>query len=202
MTSVTGIVLAGGQSRRLGRDKAVETIVGQPMLHRVFDRIRPVCDDISVVVSDDARADNLPIPADVLVITDKYPGKGSLGGIYSGLIASPGEYGLVVACDMPFLNISLLEEILKLGADVDVCVPVISGRPEPTHALYSKNCVPYIKAQLDDDDLKITRFFNKVKVHYISEDASRSIDPQLHSFFNINRQGDLDEALALASQGL
>ena len=115
MATVSGIVLAGGESRRLGRDKAVEVVGGQYLITRVIDRMREVCNDVLVVVSNVSRYPERTIPTDVKTVLDKYPGKGSLGGIYSGLTSSKMEFGLVVACDMPFLNLNLLKTIIDLS---------------------------------------------------------------------------------------
>ena len=86
---------------RLGRDKAVEPFEGQPLIRRVIERIQPLTGEIVVVVADAARADGLPLEKSERVAVDLYPGGGSLGGIFSGLSAANGQWGLVVACDMP-----------------------------------------------------------------------------------------------------
>ena len=111
---VTGIVLAGGRSRRLGRDKAVEPFGGQPLIRRVIDRIAPLTDEIVVVVANAARGEALPLAPEHRVALDLYPEGGSLGGIFSGLTAAANPWGLVVACDMPFLNPNLLAYMLDL----------------------------------------------------------------------------------------
>ena len=113
-SSVTGIVLAGGLSRRLGRDKAVELVAGQMLIQRVLSRISQVTDEIVVVVNDTSRASSLPIGTDAHLVIDMYPDSGSLGAIFTGLMASHSDWGIVVACDMPFLNIPLLQRILSL----------------------------------------------------------------------------------------
>ena len=154
-----------------------------------------------VVVADSERAATLPLPDPVRVVMDIFPGKGSLGGIFSGLSAAQGEWGLVVACDMPFLNIPLFRHMLALRAGFDVVVPVVDGRPEPTHALYSQRCLPHIEHRLQIDDLKIARFFDAVRVNFVSEKEIDTLDPEHLSFFNINTAQDLEQALVLASQG-
>ena len=197
---VSGIVLAGGQSRRLGRDKAVEPIGGQPLIRRVIQRIQQVSEEI-VVVADSARAGALPLEDGHRTALDQYPGKGSLGGIFSGLAAARGQWGVVVACDMPFLNLELLRYMESLRQGADAVVPVLEGRPEPTHALYSKACLPYIEKRLRADDLKIARFFDEVRVNYVSEEVIARFDPDYLSFFNVNTPDDLERALALVAQG-
>ena len=110
---VSGIVLAGGRSRRLGRDKAVETIAGQALILRVLDSLSHVTQELVVVVNNSERERELPLPDSVVTAVDIYPDTGSLGGIFTGLSASTNKWGIVVACDMPFLNLQLLEHLLS-----------------------------------------------------------------------------------------
>lgn len=198
-TPVSGIILAGGRSRRLGRDKAVELFGGQPLIRRAIDRVAPLTGEIVVVVADSARGKALPLDADHRVAVDIYPDGGSLGGIFSGLSAAANNWGLVVACDMPFLNPRLLEYMLARRGDCDAVVPQPGDFPEPTHALYSRACLPHIEARLQAGDLKISGFFDEVRVRYLEEGEVRQFDPDLLSFFNVNSPEDLARAHALAA---
>ena len=108
---------------------------------------------------------------------------------------------MVVACDMPFLNLQLLRHMLSLREGVDAVVPVLEGRPEPTHALYSKACLPHVEERLKADDLKISRFFDQVRVQYVPEEDIARFDPELLSFFNVNSPSDLDQALEWVAEG-
>ncbi len=198
---VSGIVLAGGMSRRLGRNKALEPINGEPLISRVFKRLASVSDQAVVVVNNMERAAALPLPASAKVAVDLYPDGGSLGGIFTGLSAADGGWGLVVACDMPFLNVALFEQMLFLRQGFDAVVPVLDGRPEPTHAVYSKACLGPIERKLKANDLKIAGFFDEVRVRYVPQEAIEKLDPERLSFFNVNTQEDLDRALSLAAQG-
>jgi molybdopterin-guanine dinucleotide biosynthesis protein A len=201
VVEVAGIVLAGGMSRRLGRNKAVEPLGGEPLVDRVIGRLANVAGEIVVVVNDERRAAELRLPPEVKVVQDAYPDCGSLGGIFTGLRDADTGWVLVVACDMPFLNVKLLQHLIGSAGGFDAVVPTLEGRPEPTHALYSKACLPHIERRLKDNDLKIDRFFDDVRVNLVPEDEVRRLDPELLSFFNVNTQADLDRALALAAQG-
>lgn len=196
---LTGVVLAGGKSRRLGRDKLVEPFEGVPLIARVIERLRPVCSEIVVVGAEPGAADSLPLPDDARTAFDLYPDKGSLGGIYSGLAKATNHWSLVVAGDMPFLNSSLIEYMVSLADGYDAVVPRVEGRPEPTHALYAKDCLTPIHARLERDELKIARFFDDVRVRFVEEPDVRRFDPDLLSFFNVNTQDDLNRAAALAA---
>ena len=197
----TAVVLAGGKSRRLGRDKAVEPIGGQPLIQRVLDRLAQVTKDAVVVVNDASRADELSLPGGVHTAVDLFPDRGSLGGIYTGLSAAETEWAVAVACDMPFLNVALLEHILSRREKVDAVVPVLDGRPEPTHAAYSKVCLPHMERRLRANDLKIARFFDEVRVGYVEQLEVERFDPEHLSFFNVNTEEDLERALRLAAEG-
>lgn len=197
----TGVVLAGGQSRRLGRDKAVEPIGGQPLIRRVIERLQPLSEEIVVVVADQARGDALPLDRQHRVVLDRYPDTGSLGGIFSGLEAAQSPWIIAVACDMPFLNISLLRHLMSLRENADAVVPVVDGRPEPTHALYAKSCLPFIAPRLVAGDLKISGFYDEVRVSYVPDTVVATLDPGYLSFFNVNTPQDLEKALGLVAQG-
>ena len=195
---VSAIVLAGGLSRRLGRDKAVEPFDGEPLIRRVIGRLSELTTETVVVVNSEARASELPLPSGAKTAVDIYPDSGSLGGIFTGLTAATNDWGFVVACDMPFLNTSLISHMLTLRQCCDAVVPVLDGYPEPTHAAYSKACLPHIERRLEARQLKIAGFFDDVRVRHVSEDEIDGFDSQHLSFFNINRPEDLERALALA----
>ena len=200
-SKVSGIVLAGGMSRRLGRNKAIEPLGGEPLISRVIGRLSEVTDETVVVVNDLERASALSLPDWAHVAVDIYPGGGSLGGIFTGLSSADGEWGLVVACDMPFLNVGLFNHILSARNGYDAVIPVLEGRPEPTHAAYSKSCLPHMQQHLEADDLKIAHFFDDVRVKFIEEREIDLLDPERLSFFNVNTQEDLDRSQALAADG-
>ena len=203
--NASGIVLAGGRSRRLGRAKALEPFQGEPLIRRVIDRLSRITDDLVFVVNDHEQASALPISSrdtDLTyeIVIDKYPDGGSLGGIYTGLLAAESQLAFVVACDMPFLNVELMRHMLSMRDGQDVVVPRKDGYPEPTHALYSKSCLPFIEKRLKRDDLKIARFFDEIRVRFLDEAEVRGLDGDLLSFFNVNTQDDLDRALTLAAE--
>lgn len=199
---LSGIVLAGGASRRLGRDKALEPINGEPMLFRVVRRLSELCSQIVIVVNGPERAESLKVPDNTRTVVDAYPNSGSLGGIFTGIKEVDTNWGLVVACDMPFLNVDLLRYMAERREGYDVVVPVLNGFSEPTHAFYSKKCLRLIEPKLKARDLKITKFFGDVRVNYVPEDVVEAIDSEKLSFFNVNNQVDLDRATKLAAEGL
>ena len=136
------------------------------------------------------------------IVTDIYPGKGPLVGIYSGLVNSSSFYNLVVACDMPFLNKHLISYMLDVADGFDVIIPRLGNMVEPLHAVYSKNCLKSIEKLLAEDSLKIDRLLKIVKVRYVEAREIDSFDPEHLSFFNVNTKADLDIARGLAERAV
>ena len=199
-SGATAVILAGGMSRRLGRNKALEPFQGEPLIRRVIASMRQVGDSIIVVVNEPERADELDLPADVATAVDRYPGMGPLGGILTGLVTAPTEWATFCACDMPFLNPQLYQLLLSLRDGYDAVVPVVDGRPEPTHAVYSRACVEPIRERIAAKDLKISSFFGEVRVCLVPEEQIRRTDPELLSFFNVNTQEDLTTASSIVAR--
>jgi len=192
---VTSIVLAGGGSSRLGVNKALAIIDGKSLIQRVVERLTPISEQILIVGS--SCHFSFPSDCSIEYRDDLYSGKGPLGGIYTGLVASKSLYNLVVACDMPFLSTELLCYMIKLSPGFDVVVPRIK-RIEPLHAVYSKSCLNSMKSQLDKGELGITRFLSMVNVRYVEQEECQAFALGLLSFFNVNSQADLVRASIVA----
>jgi molybdopterin-guanine dinucleotide biosynthesis protein A len=212
---VTALVLAGGQSRRMGEDKAFLDFHGMTLIERVIARVQGVCAETIIVANDAERYSCFGLP----VVRDVYPGKGSLGGIYSGLLAASGEHALAVACDLPFLNEALLRHLVELAPLADVVIPrshaprgkainetryerlaVKESGLQAMHAVYSKACLEPMRARLLADDLRIVNFFDEVRVHVVEPPEVERFDPRMLSFCNLNSPGDLALALALGKE--
>ncbi len=195
----TAIVLAGGKSLRLGRNKALETILGKSLIEHVVDRLRPLTSQLLIVTSRENLA--LPSLGQVKVLVDIYPGKGPLAGIYTGLLAARYSHSIVVACDMPFLNTELLRYMVELSRGFDAVVPRLDkGMVEPLQALYAKSCLDKMKTQLENNHLEVYSLLSAFRVRYVEREECQRFDPPLLSFLNINNQSDLDRAISLAAK--
>jgi molybdopterin-guanine dinucleotide biosynthesis protein A len=192
------VVLAGGKSSRLGRDKALLPIGGQPMLARTVQRLSALTDDLIVVSNEPKSHGSLALAA--RLVPDLEPGQGSLMGIYSGLRVARHARALVVACDMPLLSIPLLWYMLSLARGYDVVIPRLNGLLEPLHAIYGKACLPPISRLLDQGQRKIIAFFQEVRVRYIEEDEVDAFDPHRLSFLNVNSLADMERARLLLEE--
>jgi molybdopterin-guanine dinucleotide biosynthesis protein A len=194
----SSIVLAGGRSLRLGRDKAAEILGGQSIIQRVIERLAPLSQEVLVVTAQGQRALELPphLPG-VRLLVDIIPGKGALGGLYTGLLAASSEYSLAVACDMPFLNLELLKYMLSLSPGFDVIIPRVGGLVEPLHAVYSKSCLAPMEDLFRRNERQIFQFYPQVRVRHVEEEEIDRFDPHRLSIFNINTPADLERARAL-----
>jgi molybdopterin-guanine dinucleotide biosynthesis protein A len=195
---ITCIVLAGGKSLRLGRDKIQETVGADSLLQRVLSQLTPFNGDIIIVTAGGKYYPQLNGYQGAKVVTDIYPGKGVLGGIYTGLAESSSSYNLVVAGDMPFLNQALLRYMVGLSAGFDLVVPRLSRLVEPLHAVYARNCLPHIERLLKGGVLEVRALFDLVRVKYVEAEEIDRFDPGHLSFFNVNTKADLEKARQIA----
>jgi molybdenum cofactor guanylyltransferase len=187
---MTGIVLAGGENRRMGKDKAFLRVEGMPMIEHVLRALRKSTERVIIVTnSPEAYASY-----DALVVTDAGGKRGPLTGIYSGLLRSPDEYNLVVACDMPFLNSRLLSYMASLAGDYDVVLPKIGDFIEPLHAVYRRSLLPVIEDHIKREQRKIRSIFTGLRVRHVTEEEIDRIDPMRRSFINLNTPEEYKEA--------
>ena len=188
------IVLAGGKSLRLGYNKVLETLGSRSLLEHVISRIAPLGSGIIVVATEEQVIPQFEDYPNLQVVTDIYPSKGPLGGIYTGLKTSSSDCNLVVAADMPFLNRSLLEYMLGLTDGFDLVAPRVEGQVEPLHAVYMRSCLTTIEKMMKEGVLGVHRLFPRVNVRYLEVEEIARFDPEQRSFFNINTEGDLQIA--------
>jgi len=194
MLTVSCVILAGGKSKRMGVNKAFLKVGGLPIIERVIDQASLVGEEVILVTNSPDEYAHLGYPT----VQDVFPGKGSLGGIYSGLRAARHAYVLVVACDMPFLNASLLRYMVLLSRGHDIVVPRTDQGVEPLHALYSKACLPAMEQLLQQNNLKIISFYSMFRVRYVEQEEIELLDPQHLSFFNVNTADALKWAREVA----
>jgi len=198
---ISCIVLAGGKGLRLGRDKIVETVGNISLLERVISYLSLFSRDIIIVTASMQSLPQFTAYPKLKIVADTYPGKGPLGGIYTGLVASDSRYNLVVAGDMPFLNQALLHYMIQLCDDFDLVVPRLGSMVEPLHAVYSKGCLAPIENLFKQGNLKVSDLLTLVRVRYVEAEEINQFDPKHLSFFNINTEADLKIAQELAGEG-
>ena len=195
---ITGILLAGGKSRRMGEDKRYLVVGEQTLLERGLAVLRSIFEEVLVVIAQDSPG----LDVDARIVRDLVPDCGSLGGLYTGLKEATTPYIFVVACDMPFLDQAVISQFTSRITSADIVMAKLAGRLHPMHALYSKRCLPVIEQMVLARQLKIQEIVSResLLVQYVTEADLVGIDPSGHSFQNVNTPEDLEVARSLLAQ--
>jgi molybdenum cofactor guanylyltransferase len=184
-------IQAGGQSRRMQRDKGLVPLNGRPLIEHLVERVRPLGDEILITTNQPQDYAYLGLP----MASDKTPGAGALAGLHTAMEAAHGERVLVLACDMPFVNVPLLKHLLELSVDVDIVVPRWQDILQTLHAVYRRSaCLPAIEQVLEQGLKRVISFYPQVEVREVSEQEILRFDPGGLSFFNVNTPEELQEA--------
>jgi molybdopterin-guanine dinucleotide biosynthesis protein A len=201
---ITLIIQAGGQSRRMGENKAIKLFLGEPLILRVLSRVAHLADEVIITTNapEDLQFLQLPLIRDVL------PGNGALGGIYSGLLVAKFATVIVVGCDMPFVNVDLLvaEVNLLKNSEADAVIPKSgvslqkrSAGLEPLHAVYQRDrCLPAVFHSIQQNRLRLTDWLGAVTVREMSPEEVIVYDPDFLAFQNVNTPREFEEAENLA----
>ena len=184
---LTGVILAGGKSRRYGRNKALVQLDGMALIERVLTVMQSLFQQVVLITNTPEAYAYLNLPMHEDIIKDLGP----LGGIYTALRSIHTEAAFVVACDMPFLNPDLIQHMVEIRERCDIVVPKIDGFVEALHALYGKRCLPVIERLIQQKQYQIMRMFPHVSVRHVREAEIRRFDPDLKSFLNINKPQEL-----------
>jgi molybdopterin-guanine dinucleotide biosynthesis protein A len=190
---LTVAIQAGGQSARMGVDKALKPFLGRPLIQRVIERLAPIADEMIVTTNRPADYVFLNVP----LFADLKPGRGALGGLYTAVASASSPIVAVVACDMPFASGRLLEAAARLlvEAEADVVIPTSAEGMEPLHAIYRRaTCGPAIEAALAADQWKVIAWFPLVKVRVLTPDEIKEHDPSGRAFWNLNTPEEFAEA--------
>ncbi|MBA4396021.1 MAG: molybdenum cofactor guanylyltransferase [Syntrophus sp. (in: bacteria)] len=184
---MTGIILSGGENSRMSENKAFVVMDGERLIDRTLKIFRNLFKDVIVVTN--SPLDYLDL--DATLVTDIYPGKKALGGIYTGLFYAACPHAFVAACDMPYLNPQFIVWMMQQAPAYDIVVPQTPGGLEPLHAIYAKSCLPHMKRRIMQDRLKITGFYKGLKCLNIPDSVQKSYDPEHRMFINVNTREDL-----------
>jgi len=199
MKDVTGILLAGGKSRRMGIDKRFLKLGGDTLVRRALSIYERLFTEILIVVAE-------PVPELTdrghHVVTDLIPNCAALGGLYTGLSLSRNPRVFVAACDMPFLNPDIIGHLVECCGD-DVVMPKLRTGLQPMHAVYAKTCLPYFKRMMANNNLSIQAVLehHELRVRLVAEEVLQTFDPQLLSFLNLNTPEDAELARQIVAHG-
>lgn len=189
ISDVTGVLLAGGKSRRMGEDKRFILVGQRTLFERSCTVLSELFEEVCVVIAQDSPS----LRAEVPVVRDLLPDCGSLGGLYTGLQRARTQHIFLAACDMPFLNPDVIRYLVRLKDQADIVISQWANRLQPTHAVYSRGCLPVLEEMMNLHNRKIHSMVAHpaLRVRVIAETEIRKIDHDGCSMFNINTPADL-----------
>lgn len=194
----TGIILAGGKSSRMGENKALLAVNGETVIERLVRELQSVTNDILIVTNTPEDYHFLPVKK----VSDRYPNKGPLAGIESGLYHSTNDKNIIVACDMPFVAAETMEWLLSHLEGYSAVIPEVNGQIHPLLAVYHKRVREIVEKCLEANDLKLQIFLNQLKVKKVTEEdmtRHRLVNFE-QSFFNMNDPSDWRKAIQISSK--
>ncbi len=194
---LTVVIQAGGESRRMGSDKALVPFLGHTLIERVYQRVQEVATEVVITTNNPEMLQGLG----VRLVIDRLPGRGALGGLFTALDVAVNPNVAVVACDMPFVSVGLLSHQLELLASekCDAVIPKTSDGNEPFHGVYRRGtCLKAVERALQADNWRVDSWFGSVSVVYVSPEVIRRYDPHQVAFWNVNTPDELHRAEELA----
>jgi molybdenum cofactor guanylyltransferase len=195
---ISAIVLAGGQSSRMGRPKAAIEIGGRTIIGRMVAELRRVTDDIVVVAApESAAASRFAIPSGVRIVRDDREYQGPVLALARGLDAASRDAAFACSCDLPLLDGRLAAALAAMLGDYDAVIPEVGGRLQPLHAVYRKRCAAALRALAARGEHRLTAIADAVRTRRVDESELRALDPELRSFLNLNTPADLERATKL-----
>lgn len=196
IAGITGVILAGGESRRMGCDKSLLPVAGARFIDHIYRKMTELFDEVIIVTNSPGLYQDIPCRK----VPDIYYGLGALAGIHSGLCHAQNERIFVAACDMPYLNTDLIRTLCNQSGQAEVVIPQSPNGLEPLHALYHKSCLGAIENTLDSGRRRIVHFFPRVRVNEVAIIAINAVDPQGKSFRNINTPEEYFECRLTANE--
>ncbi|MFQ5944469.1 MAG: molybdenum cofactor guanylyltransferase [Anaerolineales bacterium] len=193
---LTIAVQAGGQSSRMGRDKALIPLGGVPLIEHVLRRLDGLGDDILITTN---RPDEYAFLGKRMAV-DRRPGAGALHGLLTALEAAQGERVLLVGCDMPFISRSLVEHMLSIPTDAEVVIPRRGGKLQPLLTIYAKSCIDPVRESLQAGEKRMISFFLRIQAFIVEQEIVDLYDPDGLTFFNANTPEELEQAEQLLSE--
>jgi molybdopterin-guanine dinucleotide biosynthesis protein A len=193
------VVQAGGESKRMGSDKALIPFLGKPLVSRIIDRLAGMGDEVIIVTNRRSDYEFLGLP----LVADIYPGRGALGGLFTALKAARFSEVVVAACDMPFISRKLLSHqiILLRESGFDAVIPKTGFGVEPFHSVYRREaCAPLIETAIQADAWRVDAWFKNANIYFLTQEETREHDPLQIAFKNLNTPGDIQEAEDLAKK--
>jgi molybdopterin-guanine dinucleotide biosynthesis protein A len=196
------LILAGGKSKRIGTSKAFIDLNGKPMLLYVVDKVQEIADEIVVAVEKDSDPSSYVriLPPSILVVNDFMVNVGPLAGILVGMSNLSAEYGVVLPCDVPFVNVDVLKLLFDRASGAEAAIPQWpNGYIEPLHAVYRvESALQATRSALKEVKQRVYEMIRRLRgIVYVDVEEIKRIDPNLLTFFNVNSYDDLSRAKLL-----
>jgi molybdopterin-guanine dinucleotide biosynthesis protein A len=194
---LTLAIQAGGESKRMGTDKALVSFRGRTLIEQVIARLGHLGDEVLLITNKPEMYQFLGLP----LVQDVIPGRGALGGLYTALHAAREPLVAVVACDMPFASPQLIKYCWEQLSDqsLDAVIPLTQRGFEPFHAVYRREtCLQMVKSAIQADRWKVDSWFDQAKIRFLDPQETQRFDPLGLAFMNLNTPDDLKEAERLA----
>jgi molybdopterin-guanine dinucleotide biosynthesis protein A len=172
-----------------GQPKGLLEVGGRRIIDRQVEVLSLVADEVLLVGGEQAAYADV---RGVRLVRDRHPGKGPLAGLEAALAAAAHENVLVIGCDLPFLDVALLERVRDAAPAAQAVVPRVAGRPQGLHARYARSALDAITARLARNELKLTELLDELAVAWLDEEALRVLDPELRGLTNVNTPEDLE----------
>jgi len=185
VANCTVVVLAGGESKRMGSDKASVVLAGKSLLGHVLEQVEPLFSDILISVREPRPAIKYP------QIVDKSEDRGPMVGIKAALEEVKTGWVFVIACDMPFISTGLIQHLAGLRSEIDAVVPHVFDRPQPLFGFYNKTCLPFIEERMKQGKRSMICLLADLETCQLSEQQVKAIDPELKSLLSLDTLEDV-----------
>jgi len=185
---ITGIILCGGKSIRMGQNKALMRLDNIPLVEIAINKLKKICDRI-LISTNSPELDYLPYQK----VTDKIEGIGPIAGVYSSLHQSETEHNLIITCDTPFVSSEIMEYLFLQSAGYDIVLPEFKGKLQSLTGYFNRSLLDFIEQEINSEHYKPILMFQQSKLNVIKIDETDK-DFGEHLFFNINSMDDFQEA--------
>ena len=188
--------MAGGRSSRMKFNKAFAEVGGKPVIQIIIEKLKPLFEELIIISNERQLFKSFGLP----IYQDIYPYLGPVGGIHSALVNASYDQMFILGCDMPFMNMQLVQYMLSKISDYDSVVPEIDSYLQPLAAVYNRSCLPVFTECLEHDKLKLTRIFSELNASVLNEDELQKFGNVREMFFNVNDPVALAEAQKMAGR--
>ena len=191
--NITGVLLAGGKSRRMGKDKRALELNGETLFNRALAVLIELFPEVIVVLGEE----DFPVNNDnVRVVNDLIPNRAAAGGLYTGLFYATQQRVFVVACDMPYLNLEVIRYMASISSQFDITLAELAHGLQTMHAIYSKQCLSHLEQMVKSENLRVQNLLDEssLKIRKVLESEILPYDSHLLSFMNINSPADFELA--------